>query len=129
MSYNQITVTGNLARDVELKKLAKNKVASFIIAINDRFVKDKAHFVEVEVWDKLAELCHEHLSKGRKVLVGGRIYQDTWSNEDGEKRSKLYIKGEQVEFLTPKDSSKTQPSSAGENGSSTSVDDDEDIPF
>jgi len=61
--------------------------------------KEDVDFFEVEVWDKQAENCNEYLSKGRGILVEGRLRQDRWEDESGNKRSKLKIVASSVQFL------------------------------
>jgi single-strand DNA-binding protein len=64
--------------------------------------KEVTCFVDVVVWDKLAELCGQYLTKGRPVLVEGRLQMDEWKNQQGEKRSKLRVRAETVKFLGTK---------------------------
>ena len=55
-------------------------------------------FVEVDAWEKLAELCGQYLRKGRSVLVEGRLQMDTWE-KDGQKLQKLKVRAMTVKFL------------------------------
>jgi single-strand DNA-binding protein len=61
-------------------------------------------------WDKLAELCQQYLSKGRPVLVEGRLQMDEWKNQQGEKRSKLRVRADTVKFLgSPRSATMARP--------------------
>ena len=51
------------------------------------------------VWDKQAEACAKYLHKGSPVLVEGMLQTDEWKNDKGEKRSKLRVRANRVEFL------------------------------
>ena len=55
-------------------------------------------FVDVDAWDKLAELCGQYLSKGRSILVEGRLQIDTWE-KDGVKHQKLKVRASTIKFL------------------------------
>ena len=55
-------------------------------------------FVDVDAWDKLAELCGQYLSKGRAILVEGRLQMDTWE-KDGMKHQKLKVRASTIKFL------------------------------
>lgn len=101
MNVNQVVLVGNLTRDAELKHTTSGKaVAKFGIAVNRYTGKDKpteTTFVDVECWEKTAEIVGEYASKGRQVGVVGRLKLDQWESE-GQKRSKLVVVADRVEF-------------------------------
>lgn len=107
-SFNQVIIMGNLAADPELRTVPSGQtVASFAVATN-RVWKDangeqqeQADFHDVVAWGKLAELVGQYLSKGRKVLVSGRLQQRTWEAQDGSKRKRTEIVANDVSFLDP----------------------------
>jgi len=110
-SFNKVILVGNVATDVELKTLKSGtKVADFRLAVNEHY-KDKegneqerVAFVAIETWSGLAETCDKYLTVGRAVLVEGRLKMDEWENGEGEKRSRLLVTAETVNFLDrPKD--------------------------
>ena len=119
--FNKSIIMGNLARDPENKKVGENQVTRLTVAVNDVVKKDKAHYIDVETWNKTAENCAKYLAKGRQVLVEGRLFQDIWE-KDGKKNSKIYIKADNVQFLGGKKEAATATA-----GASTGA--DEDIPF
>jgi single-strand DNA-binding protein len=125
-TLNKVFLIGNLTRDPELKYTANGVgIAKFGLAVNrtynsqDGEKKEDTCFVDVTAWDKLAEVCAEHLTKGRLVLIEGRLQYQSWENEDGTKRSKLEVVAQNVQFLGSKQ----------ENGEETESTDDSDIPF
>lgn len=123
--YSNVTVVGNLTRDPESRQAGKHNVTRLGIAVNDPYVKDKVSYIDVEAWGKLAENCQKFLKKGRKVLANGRLVQDSWE-KDGQKRSKIYVNADTVQFLSgPNEGNST--SSPTSPPSSNGV--DEDIPF
>jgi single-strand DNA-binding protein len=106
-SFNQVTLLGNLTRDPELRYTPQGAaVCDFTLAVNRKFTKkdgekvDEVAFVDVTAWARLAEICAEFLKKGRPLLVSGRLAQDRWEDEaTGQKRSKLRVVAETVQFL------------------------------
>ena len=93
-SFNKVIVMGNLTRDPEVRQVGVNavKVCRFALAL------DIPTFVEVDAWEKLAELCGQYLRKGRSVLVEGRLQMDSWE-KDGQKHQKLKIRAMTVKFM------------------------------
>jgi single-strand DNA-binding protein len=106
-SFNQVVLLGNLARDPELRYTPEGApVCSFTVATSRKVTRkdgekiEEAAFVDVTVWNRLAEISAEFLMKGRAVLVSGRLVQDRWEDEStGQKRSKLRVLADQVQFL------------------------------
>jgi len=116
-SFNKVILMGGLTRDPELKQAASGvKVADLSLAITEQW-KDKSGesrentcYVDVVVWNRQAELCCQYLSKGRQILVEGRLQLDEWTNQQGEKRSKLRVRADRVQFMS--DGSKRSGTSA-----------------
>lgn len=119
-SFNKVILMGNLTRDPELKTAPSgSKVADLGLAVSESW-RDKntgenrevVCFVDVTVWNRLAELCHQYLKKGSPVLVEGRLQMDEWKNPQGEKRSKLRVRADTIKFVGPapkRDASDEQP--------------------
>jgi single-strand DNA-binding protein len=102
INVNCVTLTGNLATDVELREFADDKHrATFRLAVHRPSKEDDTDFFRVAAWDRQADLCAEHLTKGQKVGVEGWLRQHTWET-DGEKRSMVEVVARRVEFLGPK---------------------------
>ncbi len=106
-SLNKVFLAGNLTRDPELRYTpGGTAVAQFGLAVNRRFrnregqMQEEATFIDIEVWARQAETTSEYLSKGSPVLIEGRLKLDTWqSKQTGERRSKICVVGERVQFL------------------------------
>ena len=105
-SFNKVILMGNLTRDPDFKQTPSgSKVAELRLAVSETWrdksgqSKEVTCFVDVVVWDKLAELCQQYLSKGRPVLVEGRLQMDEWKNQQGETRRKLRVRADTVKFL------------------------------
>ena len=107
-SLNKVFLAGNLTRDPELRYTpGGTAVAQFGMAVNRRFrnregqMQEEATFVDIEVWGRQAEAASEYISKGSPVLIEGRLKLDSWeSKQTGERRSKLRVVGERVQFLS-----------------------------
>jgi len=105
-SFNKVIILGNLTRDPELKYTAQGTtIANFSIAVNrsykDKdgdFKKEVAYF-KIVVWGKTGESCSKYLSKGRPVLVEGRLNNNSWEDKDGNKRVTTEIVADSVSFL------------------------------
>ena len=105
-SLNRVFLMGNLTRDPEVRFTpAGTAVADLALAVNERQKNQQgewtevAHFFDVTVWGRTAELCGQYLAKGRPVMVEGRLQLDTWETKEGEKRNKVKVVGERVQFL------------------------------
>ncbi len=104
-SYNRVILIGNITRDIELKYTQGGTAVTEIgLAVNDRYKSktgewvEETTFVDVTLWARTAEVASEYLSKGRPVLIEGRLKLDTWETE-GQKRSKLRVVGERLIML------------------------------
>lgn len=92
-SLNKVLLIGNLTRDPELRYTPSGAaVCTFGIATNRYYVasdgikKEETEFIKIVSWNKLAELCSQLLSKGRKVYVEGRLQTRSWETPDGQNR-------------------------------------------
>jgi single-strand DNA-binding protein len=104
-SFNQAIVMGNLTRDPELRSTpGGQQVASFSVATNRTWMdasgerKEAVEYHEIVAWGKLGELAAQYLSKGRKVMVVGRLQTQSWE-KDGVKRQRTEIVASDVNFL------------------------------
>lgn len=109
ISVNTVVIGGNVTRDPQVRFLANETcVANFGVAVNETWKnkagekQEKCTFVEIEVWQKTAELCGQYLHKGDPVLVEGKLTQDTYEDKDGKKQTKTRVKADRVHFLGSK---------------------------
>ncbi len=93
-SLNKVTLIGNLTRDPELRYTPQGTaVCTFSVATNRQWTtdsgekKEDAEFHRVVAWQKLAEICSQLLTKGRKVYVEGRLQTRSWTGQDGAQRT------------------------------------------
>ena len=113
-SINQVILMGRLTRDPEQRTTSTgNTIASFSLAVDRGGQDDQADFFDVTAWEKLAELVIQYLGKGRRVLVQGRLRQDSWDDkETGKKRSKVEVVATDVTFLDGPNGDGAAPASA-----------------
>lgn len=125
-SFNQVVLMGNLTRDPELRQIPSGQsVCSFSLALNRSYKgsdgnwQEATDFVDVVAWAALGERVAQYVTKGRPVLVSGRLQSRQWE-QDGQKRSKLEVIASDVTFLGSRgnDSSDTSSNSAHEASSS-----------
>ena len=100
-SINQVILMGRLTRDPEQRTTPSGKnVVSFSLAVDRVGQDDAADFFDVTAWEKLGDLVMQYLGKGRRVLVQGRLRQDSWDDkETGKKRSRVEVTATDVTFL------------------------------
>lgn len=104
-SFNQVVLMGNLTRDPELRQIPSGQsVCSFSLALNRSYKgqdgewKEATDYVDVVAWGPLGERVAQYVTKGRPVLVNGRLQSRSWE-QDGQKRSKLEVVAQDVTFL------------------------------
>jgi len=145
MNFNRVIIGGNLTRDPELNHTnGGNPVANFGIAQNEVWTdrnsgerREKANYFECNAWGPRGETIAEHFSKGKPILIEGKLDYQEWEAQDGSKRSAVKIKVDRFEFVGSKDdnggSSNGSRSSGGRRRQRQEVevteDDFADIPF
>jgi single-strand DNA-binding protein len=122
-NYNKVILIGNLTRDVELKHIPSGQaVAQIGLAVNRKYKtkdgqqQEETTFIDCEAWGRTAEVMQQYLSKGKPVMIDGRLKLDTWQDKDGSNRSKLKVVIENFQFINSKGES-------GSNGNHTDPDD------
>ena len=105
-NLNKVFLMGNLTRDPELRHTAQgSSVTNFSVAVNraykgnDGELKKEVSYFNIVVWGKMGENCAKYLTKGRPVLVEGRLQNRSWDAEDGTKRYATDIVADGVQFL------------------------------
>ncbi len=106
-SYNKVILVGNLTRDPELRYTPKGMaIAKIGLAVNRNWTsesgekKEEVTFVDVDIFGRTAENVAQYMKKGRPILIEGRLKLDQWDDKQtGQKRSKLGVVAETVQFL------------------------------
>ncbi|MGE0026369.1 MAG: single-stranded DNA-binding protein [Thermoleophilia bacterium] len=131
---NTVGLVGRLTRDPELRYTAAGEaVCGLRLAVAtrtraDEGWEDRPNFFDVSVWGKGGEAAAEHLTKGRRVGVAGRLTRSEWTTEDGSRREAVQIVAASIQYLDPprKDDAAPEPVGAT-NGEGAAGGDD--IPF
>ena len=108
MSINRVNITGNLTRDPELRSTAGGtNILSFSVAVNDRRKnpqtgawEDVPNFVDCVVFGQRAEPVSRFITKGSKVAIEGKLRYSAWETKDGQRRSKLEVIVDEIDFLS-----------------------------
>lgn len=137
-SFNKVILVGNLTRDPEMRYTPSGTaVCEFGLAVNETHKNaagekvEETVFVDVTLWQRLAEVAAEYLTKGSSVLLEGRLKLDTWEAKDGTGRSKLKVIGNSFQMLGKKgeNGGKVKPPEAQPVNEASPPEGDEDIPF
>jgi single-strand DNA-binding protein len=103
---NRVTLVGRLTRDPELRHIPSGTaVLELGLAVNGRQQDeagnwvDKPNFFDVKVYGRQAETLAQHLQKGRRIGIDGRLDWRSWEAQDGTKRSKVDVVAQNVQFL------------------------------
>lgn len=106
MSFNKITVVGNLGRDPELRYTPQgNAVCNFSVATNERRkdksgeFQDHTTWFRVTLWGKQAETASKYLTKGSPIYIEGRLRVEEWTDRDGKNRHTLEVQATDMQFL------------------------------
>ena len=108
MDLNNYSVIGRMTRDLDERAFAytSNGKArlNISIAVNDGYGDNQyTSYFDVVVWGKTAENIKPYLGKGKQICINGRLRQDRWDGNDGEKHSRVVIVAETVQLLGGRD--------------------------
>ena len=105
-AMNRVFLMGNLTRDPELRKTPTGlSVSDLGLAVSEKYrnkageMVESVCFADIVVWGRQAETCGQYLTKGAPVIVEGRLQLDQWQTDKGEKRSRLRVRADRVQFL------------------------------
>lgn len=126
MSINRVIVSGNLTREPEVRTTASgNPVMGFGIAVNDRRKNSQTgewenypNFIDCTMFGARAQSVSRFLSKGSKVAIDGKLRWSQWETNEGQKRSKIEIIVDEIEFMSSISNGAQVPATA----SATAVD-------
>lgn len=126
-SFNQVILMGNLTRDPEVRQTPNGQsVCNFSLALNRSYKggdgewQEVTDYVDVIAWGPLGERVAQYVTKGRPVLVNGRLQSSSWE-QDGKKRTKVEVNAQDVTFLGGRGEGGGDAPSAGSSASSSSA--------
>jgi single-strand DNA-binding protein len=118
-SFNKIIIVGYLGRDPELKYTPQGTaICDFSVATTERRKDKSGDMQEVTTWFRVslfgrqAEVASQYLTKGRQVYVEGQLSQRDWTDKDGNTRTSLEVRGNEIQFLSPASETVEQPQTA-----------------
>jgi single-strand DNA-binding protein len=134
-SLNKVILIGRLGRDPEMRFTPSGRaVTNFTMATNEVWTdqsgerQERTEWHRIVTWGKLAENCAKLLSKGKLVYVEGRLQTRSWDDKDGNKRYTTEIIANNMQILSPLESSEARD--LGEPGTAESEPEGfDDIPF
>ena len=146
MSINKVMITGNLTRDAELRTTPSGtSILNIGVAVNERRKsaqtgewEDYPNFVDCTLFGRRAESLAQYLTKGTKVAIEGRLHYSSWEDRNsGQKRSKLDVTIDEIEFMSSGQRSQGGYDNSGsyqrkqpvQQQMNTNPYEDEDIPF
>lgn len=120
-SYNKVILMGNLTRDPELRFTGNNMaICKFGLAVNRRFKdgqtgewREEPTFVDVTIFGKRGEAFAKFHSKGKPAFIEGSLRLDNWEDREGNKRSKLYVVGDEWQFVGQGAGGRSEPRASG----------------
>lgn len=128
---NKVILKGRLTADPQTKRVGENDTTKcdFTIAVNRRYNRDVADFINCEAWGKTAEFIKAYFAKGREILVVGELHIDKY-DKDGETRYFTRVNVEEAEFTgSKKENENTTTEETETTSDSFVVVDDDDLPF
>ncbi len=126
MSLNKIIIMGRLAQDPEIRQVSSgSSAANFTLAVardfkNKQTNERETDWIDVVAWDSRADFAKNYLSKGRNVVVEGRLQIRKWEDSEGKKRTSAEVVASNLYFADSKQQS---------TGESTNDMITDDIPF
>jgi single-strand DNA-binding protein len=128
------TIIGNLGGDPEMRYTPAGRAfTTFNVACNRTYTtpegerREETEWFRVTAWSRLAELCNQFLSKGRRVYIEGRLSSRSWEGADGQKRFSLEIAASEMVLLDSRP--RTEPGDAHPGGVAEEAHDLDSIPF
>jgi len=116
-SFNKVILVGRLGADPDIRYIPQSNrpVANYSLATNERIFnpqtkesEDRTEWHKVVSWGKTAEFCEKYLSKGKQILVEGRLRTDKWEDRDGKQRYTTKIHAYQVTLLGKREDTDTE---------------------
>lgn len=105
MALNKVILQGNLTKAPEVRySQSGTAIANFGLAVNNKYkqgeeLKEDVCFVDIVIFGRQAENAGQYLEKGRLVVVEGRLNQNQWETEGGQKRSKHEVIAHAIHYL------------------------------
>ena len=127
---NQITIQGRLCKNPELRYTRnQTPVATFSVAVQRDYDRDKADFIDVTAWRQMAEFVEKYFRKGQMIIVSGSLQMRDWEDKHGNKRVSAEINADRVYFCESKKDNARDPVDVGPDWEDYGDDSDGVLPF
>lgn len=138
---NKVIIVGRLGADPEVKTVSSGQtVCRLSVATSENWTdrdgqkQERTEWHRIVIWGRMAEVCGQHLSKGRQVYLEGRLQTRSWEDQQGQKKYTTEIVASTVQFLGGGDRANQGQSMGGgmgaqDFGPEPSFDSSEEIPF
>lgn len=125
---NCVQLSGRLVKDPDIKYNSNGTaITTFTLAVRDR--EDHTDFIPIVCYGKTAENVANYKKQGDYIIVVGKIHQSKWETSDGQKRSKLEIYANKIEFVVNKKENDENTTESNEQDFIAVDDEEDDIPF
>lgn len=105
-SFNQFVGVGRLTKDVQKVEFANgNSKATGTLVVNSKYrdknseVQEESFFIDFDLFGPAAKVLSDYGTKGRELLLSGRLRNESWTNKENEKRSKISLIVDNFQFL------------------------------
>lgn len=119
MSINKVILIGNLGSDPEVRYIEQDRVvANVSLATSESYTDNQGNKVtqtewhRLEFWDQLAKIAEKYLKKGKQIYVEGKIKTDQWTDKDGNSKSTVRIRVNQLQMLGNRENDASTESSS-----------------
>ena len=102
MSINTVALMGRLTKDPTKTRAGETNVCHFTVAVDDGYRKDRTHFIDCDAWASTAEFLEKYFHKGQMIALTGSLEQSSWTDKDGNKKSKTIVRADRVSFCSSK---------------------------
>jgi single-strand DNA-binding protein len=128
---NLVSLIGRLGGDPEVRYTPQGTpVANMSLAVNERWNgNERTYWFRVITWNRLAEIVAEHLSKGNKVGISGRLTSRQWEDREGNSRTVVEVVADKVDFLDPRKTEAVETTGEAPQDEQPESLPDDDIPF
>lgn len=117
LQLNKYMGVGNMIANPEVKYVPSGSaLCNFRVAANRKYKsksgdeKEEVAFLDCEAWGKTAEFVGQHFSKGKPIFIEGRLKTEQWETKDGDKRSRLVVVVNNVQFAdAPRKHTRVEP--------------------
>lgn len=133
-SLNKVMLIGNLGRDPEIRAAGSGKVANFSIAVTERYTsngerQERTEWVNIVLWNRLAEIAEQYLRKGSPVYIEGRLQTRSWDDQNGQKRYTTEVVGNTMQMLGGRTESSNAYNGYSANNNEIPQYEEDDLPF